>query len=409
MLILVFLTCLFPAIGLLFSGSYLTYNYFNLTKKKIPYKEVIIIFAISIASFGYGLVPIAETDLTRYFDMVLSYQNMSFLDVLKKDKSYLYTRDLLFYFVNKTEDVHLLPFIVGINIYSICGYILYDQIKRSKRAISVEEFLILITISFSIITPYSIIGNVRCVQSYILISFGAYREFIQKKKNIFNYVLYFTGIGLHSTTIILVLIRYTYWFFKKIGILAIFLTFMVPFFIDFAYQFNDYYPSVIQSAVWTAHHYLHWTDGGWAKEVENSISNKVIRLYGTFYLVSVIIIFYIFKKITRESILNNKMVAYLYGISIFALASLSIKTGGFWRFEAIPVLFSSVYLMPILEKKNKKLRLLIFVLFFSAIMMGLLNIIFVLRNIIFFDTFGNMLTLTGIKVFISVIKGFLYF
>ena len=403
--LVMFATLLYPALGFIVLNSYLTYNCTHLEKKLSITKEFIIIFAVAMASFGYGMEPIGETDLTRYFDMVDACKNFSFWEILKNDGQYLYTRDLLFYFVHKTGNTHLLPFFVGVSIYGICGYIIYDQIKNSCHRFTFFEFLMIIVISFSIISPYSLIGNVRCVNSYVLISFGAYRELVQKKRGILNYIIYIISIGLHVTAVIVVILRFIYPLFRKFKFLVIFSVFFIPNLIDFFYQFSDYYPSVIRGAVRSAYYYLHWTEGGWATEVEKSISNKVGRFYGSFFLVSVIICIFSYKRLTKDSLLKRNMISYLYGIIIVALASLSIKTGGFWRFESIPVLFSAIYLVPIFESNNKTLKKMIVFIFISACVMGCINIVMLYRNLVPIETLGNMLSLTGLQVFGEVLRG----
>ena len=403
------LTCMFPVAGLITVYCYLVYNCFNLQRRLIPLKELILIFAITAASFGYGLTPIGETDLTRYFKMLSNFEGMSFLDILKKDKTHLYTRDLLFYFVYKTGDVHLLPFITGFNIYGICGYILYDQTKRSKHRFTAEEFLILVTITFSIITPYSLIGNVRCVQAYIIISLGVYRELVEKKRDILSYILYVIAIGLHSSAFLLVAVRFLYRIFKRFRYIVLFLPLVMPFLIDLSYSFVDYYPFVIKSTVSKAHSYLHWTTGGFASEIGTYLSNKIIRAYGTFYLISILACLHLYKRWVKESLLNNPMICYLFSILILALSSLTIKLGVFWRLESVVVLFSPIYIVPMIASENVRLRKIIYGIFFSSVLMAGANLVYMMRNIVPIETFENMLSLNGFYVLYSFLKGFTLF
>ena len=93
-------------------------------------------------------------------------------------------------------------------------YVLFDMIERSNRKFKVSEVFMLAIISIGIISPYSIIGNVRCVLAYVLISFAIYRDLVQKKRNILTLLLFFLPIYLHSSAIIVVLIRFVSTYFN---------------------------------------------------------------------------------------------------------------------------------------------------------------------------------------------------
>ena len=89
------------------------------------------------------------------------------------------------------------------------------------------------------------------------------------------------------------------------------------------------------NAVAKAYYYLNWIEGGWADQVENSTSNIVTRIYGTFFLI-LMILFYFENRKTEKDPANEKMHDYLLIISLLSIGTLSIKTGVFWRFEDPP-------------------------------------------------------------------------
>ena len=56
---------------------------------------------------------------------------------------------------------------------------------------------------------------------------------------------------------------------------------------------------------------------------------------------------------------NNLMTVYLYIVIVMALASLSIVTGAFWRFEALVLLFCPIFLLPCIAEINRPTRYLL--------------------------------------------------
>ena len=169
---------------------------------------------------------------------------------------------------------------------------------------------------------------------------------------------------------------------------------------------------IIRNAINKAYYYLYWNEGGWATRIESSISNKVNRIFGIIFLVLIIlsiIFIHIRDKSKNDSINDIKiislpMIKYLYFMSLFALGCLTIKTGAFWRFEAVVVLFSPVILIQILEKEKnyKKVFNLIFLFAFT---MFFINIIYALRNFDAFTTIINYISTSGIKILYELLKG----
>lgn len=82
-----------------------------------------------------------------------------------------------------------------------------------------------------------------------------------------------------------------------------------------------------------AYCYLNWNEGGWADEVANSLSNKVVRIYGIF-LCMILLMILLSCKYSRgkgkadNGILDRPMVSYMFLAAVCALGCLSIKTDG---------------------------------------------------------------------------------
>lgn len=414
MWLLYFLSTCFPCWGML-----IICLYFCIKRTNVFVNAKYLVFPLSFiyGMFGYAMIPIAETDLTRYFYQIDSIGSLSLIDLFKKDTDYLYLRDVLFYFVHKCGDNHLLSFIVGFIIYGIVFYVYFDMIQRYEGKISKRDIFLVGILTVGIISPYSIIGNVRCILSYVLVSFATYRDLVQNKKDFFTIILYFFPLGLHVSTIIVLAIRISLFLTKRLGKLIWGMALFMPTLIILGYKYSvvlgsSIWSKLIKNAIFKAYYYLNWTEGGWADIVDKSISNKINRYYGVFFIL--IILYLIFSRNIKEDenneliIYQMPMVRYLSVISICALGCLSIKTGAFWRFEAIAVLFSSVYMIPLLQNKNIfRVKLCTNLLFLSSVCMFLLNSIYQVRNLKIIETLSRFFFTSGFQVIFEMIRGVL--
>ncbi len=380
-------------------------------------KKYIFPLGIIFGVFGYSMshgITTEKDDLLRYYDIIQNFGNVEFGQIIKDDIDMLYTRDLLFYIVNKTGKMNILPFIVGIITYSIVFYVLMDMIKNSKRKFKTSEIVMLGITSVGMVSAYSIIGNVRCVLSYVLISFAVYRELVQKKKNLITLFLYIVPLGLHTSAIIIIIIRILSLLLKYLKKWAIIISLCLPQIINFAHTYlrNIGLGSVgrlITNTIDKAYYYLYWNEGGWATAIQNSISNKVTKISGSIFLILIIITINVIRNKQDEKekkLIDMPMINYLYFVSLFAFGCLTIKTGAFWRFYSVVALFSPVVLIQAynIDEKFKK----IFTIFVNyGLLMFIVNNIYQIRNLDFMMTSINFIKASGLRILIELIRGFL--
>lgn len=416
------ITFISPVFGLLIILSYIIKNWGNTKYKSL--NKFIFPLSMIFGVYGYSMFFNGkESDLTRYYELIRQMNGLSLNMILSKDTEFLYTKDILFYLVNLTGDVNILAFIVGFITYGITFYVLFDMIKKSKREFKIYEVFLLGIISIGIISPYSIIGNVRCVLAYSIVTLAIYREFVQEKRNILTYILYIIPIGLHSSAIIIIVIRIISKLFKSLNKLALLLALMLPKIIDFTYsniRFNmGTIGNIFNNAINKSYYYLHWTEGGWANEIENSVSNVFFRFVGLIFLLFIIYIIIFSNRIKDKKdntnndkvIIKDSMINYLLFVAIVALGTLSIKTGAFWRFESIVVLFSPVIFVKLLENDKKFEKKMKWFYWFGIIMFAV-NIFYQARNLTtmgYFITLKNFLTTSGIKIFFKILEGLVKF
>lgn len=411
------ITFIYPALGALIILCYVFKNWNKIQQKDL--NKFIFPLSMIFGIYGYSMFFNGkESDLTRYYESIIQMNGLSLKTILFNDTEFLYTKDILFYFVNLTRDVNILSFIVGFIIYGIVFYVLFDMIKRSNKKFKIYEIFLLGVISVGIISPYSIIGNVRCVLAYSIISFAIYRELVQDKKNILTYLLYIIPIGLHSSAIIIIVIRIISSLFKSLNKIAIIVALMLPTIIDFIYAHVRFgfgtIGNILNNAINKSYYYLHWTEGGWASEIESSVSNVFFRFVGFIFLISIIyiVLFSKNKKNNNDKLANkDPMINYLLFVAIIALGTLSIKTGAFWRFESIVVLFSPVIFVKLFENDsnfNKKMTLF----YWLGVILLAVNIIYQARNLTLFGfliTLKNFLTTSGIKILFKLLLCLLNF
>ena len=412
-MMIAFVSLLSPSLALLFIIVLCIKNWKKDVKGSL--KSFVFPFGMIFGTFGYSIQLTSKTsDLQSYLSQIEAMRPYTFGEVMARNTDGLYLQDGLFYFVSRCGNEHVLPFIVGFIIYSIVFYVLFDMIGRSKRTYRVWEVALLALIMIGVLSSYTIIGNTRCVLSFVLITFAVYRDMIQKKKNIWTLLLYILPVWLHSAAIVIIFIRLLailFQKFEKVKWIILCAVLLFPTIIDFLYTyvagaFSGLVGSVVSGAINKAYYYLHWTSGGWATQIESSLHSNLIKIFGTIFLIMIIIL--IFKKIPndgakkRKSLYGEPMIGFLFLIAVLALGCLYIKTGASWRFEAIVVLFSPVILVQAID--NHVLNRKYFYLMSAYVaMLFVMNFRYQTSNELVLD----YITTPGLEIICELLKGVL--
>lgn len=411
MAFLLIITFLCPTVGLLIVLLLILAN----RKKVFPAVAKWLCFPLGLisANFGYSMVPSGETDLTRYFDQINDFSASSIFTIFSWDDKNLYLRDILFYYVYHTGDAHILPYIVSFFIYSIVFYVLFDRVTRSTMKFTVSDVAKIAIISVGIISPYSIIGNIRCVFAFTLISYAVYRDLVQKKRNFFTYILYVIPVGLHISAIVILIFRCLQTIAMYMGRGIIFFAAAIPALIMIAYSYIDFLSSFVFGSIFSnaiTLSYVYLTDLGELNHVDE-IWEIIGKYYGIVFLLSIVIILYMARFVSdvrnniREDPFNSPMVAYIYLVLVGALGCLYIVAGAFWRFESIVVLFSVIILIPLLELKSRWINYSIQILFCTVTIPIIGNILQLYAGLNLMQTFINFIGTTGITIIYYLSKG----
>lgn len=410
MLPVAIITFLYPAFGAIVVPVLALMNYRHGCTKEMKWLFISLVFVMAALGYSMG----EWGDLERYHQQLMMMETFDLSTIFQFDEDRLYVADALLYFVSQTGNMQVLNYIIGFIVYGIAFYVLFDRVSRSPESFSMGRVIELAVIIVGIVPFFNIIANVRCVTAYVIILFAAYRELVQKKKNILTYLLYILPIGLHVSAIIILLLRFIQIVAKRLGRGIILIAIFMPALIDFFYQYSSLFSGnlvgdFITNAISRAYAYLYWTDTGFAAEIQDNLTDKLTRIYGTFFI-GLITLALLFAKrksiqILHKDIFLEPMIAYLYVMGACTLGCLYIVTGAFWRFEAAVVLFSPIVLIPLLELKDKFINLWFKLLFSSGLFMLLMNFIYMYRNMDVAGMAKKFALTTGIEVIYYVLNG----
>ena len=359
---------LYPILGIAFSLAYLIYK--TLTSWREPFypsplKDALLCGLIA-GALGYNMLGAGTSDITVYFIQITDYFVNEIPYVLARDADFLYTRDLLFAWAAYARDIHLVPFVVGFSVYALAFYVLLDQIRRIDRPIAYWKVVLLGVVMVYVVGIFLVINNTRNVFAFVLISFAVYREIVQKKLNFITILFYILPLGLHTAALVLLFVRFIAVPVQRMRWIFLSFAFLMPLFVEFAYEYVSVLGALgilgefIGRTILKAYFFLNWTEGGFASQVVQYTSYYVQRYYGGFILCVFLLLMFVNRKSECFArVKNNLMTVYLYIVIVMALASLSIVTGAFWRFEALVLLFCPIFLLPCIAEINRPTRYLL--------------------------------------------------
>lgn len=378
-LVLALIAFIYPPIGIIFVLATVLFS--NWDQRLYITPHYAIFFALIFAVLGYNMTT-QSTDLQAYIKVVNDVSGLSLNDIFNtlffNSKTQLYITDLFIYLASRSGNPYILPCIVGFVNYYIIFYIFFDFRNRSKNYNKIQLLLLSILL-IGVITPVSVISNTRCVTSYVIICFAAYREFVQHKRNAITLILYIITIWIHTSAIAFLMIRILIYMVKYIGKLSIFLALFATNIIDFLHNtlFNisigNNLFQLIYNAINQAYFYLHEIDPSMNAQYRADINNIFVRIYGTCFILGLLFIIYYQSYVNKKNPLKyEKIVEYIIMICIFSLGTLSIPTGIFWRYEAAIIFLSPIILMRTVNSNDTLVKSISYLLMISGAIVGLI-------------------------------------
>lgn len=149
--------------------------WFDICRDPKQWPKYIWLFLYPVFIFAYCIEPSYSNDLSRYFLQLERFENVSFREAFQISSDGLFVRDLLFWLIARTKNVHLLPAVTTSMLYAICMYITCDSARRMNK----EKYIGVVMAFEVLIIPYfNIVCNIRNVTAFAFISLAAYRDLV---------------------------------------------------------------------------------------------------------------------------------------------------------------------------------------------------------------------------------------
>jgi len=330
-----------------FTGLKLSYH---------KWKKYLAFLIVSLFIVVYSFNPKVQMDLTVYFNQLEHIKYLSLKGMLEYFDDGLFVKDFVFWIISKSGCKHLLPALSTTLVYGIAFYITCDTAKRYH-----SEKLILYVMLFQwIILPFtSLISNVRNVCSFSLIILAAYRDIVKGKTDFLTILLYFLPCFIHTSAVIIVMIRLSLFLIGKIRIIAITIIAMFPAIITFLYQNNIFSDSmgtvgkVLDTLIRQGYAYLNDTGlSEYAREIKNSIAQNIDKVMRIVIMLWMIYLMHLFEKKVKGE--DKKFWHFLFYICAMTIACGWITVPHYWRFASAAVVAGGSLFIPVLEQCRKQ-------------------------------------------------------
>ena len=314
------------------------------------------LFLYPVFVFAYCIEPSYTNDLSRYFMQLERFASVSFRQAFQVSSDGLFVRDLLFWLIAKTKNVHILPAVTTSIFYAVCIYITCDSAKRLKK----EKYIGIVMVFEVLVIPFfSIVCNIRNVTAFSLICLAGYRELVQKKRNLITLVLYIAPCFLHKTGFILLILRLLVIIFEQYMVLSLTIIVGLPFLINFAYNHVSWirgagsFSRVIRRLVLSAHNYLY-DDSEYAARVR---SGTVSIRFTVFFLI-IVLGYYCFRYVSRiKKNEYREFITLAFTLCVMTLACAVFDTPAYWRFSVAAYIACSPILLIAISGEDKEVTM----------------------------------------------------
>lgn len=395
--IVLFISILCPPLGII-GGLFGVYKDYS------KWKCYVFCMALGIASIAYCYIPKGDPDIIRYWEFVEDLKPLSFHKAINTDmhgdeKLYVYTA--FAWLCAKIGDIHLLPACSVFIVYYIGFYITCQIGKdyRIKRS-TVIVYLVFIMLALDF---YAVVNNVRNVCAFTMVSMAVFREAYQKKRDPLTLILYIAPVFIHTSAVLIILIRIAAQFTGKLKVIMFLLVSNIMLIIDLAFSVFTKIGSgnivivIIRNMVVKAHFYFHNTTSSWGAEVQRSLSFKIDRYLNVLFafIICMIILMCKEKHNKRDSLLRifqlntneskgEFIKNYVFLLALATISCLPMIMPEYWRFYSITVITASLPFLLMANSKYQYKRLLAYSIFIGIPLDGLI----VTRFLLYCDRFS---------------------
>ena len=326
---------------MIFNPISLLISIYGVIKTPKQWRRFYPILIVSIGMLAYHLPEIFNGDLSRYFVYLDSFSEMTFSQSVQYLNDKLYVENLLFWIVAKSSDYHVLPAITTATVYAVMIYITCD----SAEVFGKEKYIpITLAVQLSCLPFGLIVENVRNISSFAVVILAIYLDIFKRKKDIWILILYVLPCFMHSSAIILLLIRITIKLTNKFK--TVFLAGMmgIPFIIDILYEHNEIWEksgilkNIFFTVIKSAYVYLH-SSSEWTLIVQESTLQNVLKIIVS--LLAFLMLVYLYgngvKYIAQKGI-NAEYQTLICILCVIVLLCNVFPGTVYWRFSATCIL-----------------------------------------------------------------------
>lgn len=374
-----------------------------LCDKKYWQKNFAIAWGCEFSVLGYYFSPKNVVDFTRYTYVLPYYGKNSLLYLWQNDREMLYLRDLIFHLVGRTEDYNLLSFVVALIVYSIFFYVFFDSVHN--YSMDVCESILILLLSIGAVYPFYVLNNVRNITSFVIFGFACYRDIIENKHNLLTYLLYILPIFLHLSAVVLFFIRVLAPIAKKFPVSVVVFSTAIGALVKLLYNVSVSLPYIpFLSTVITKAYQVFFLNNE-SDKLNFETSDLFYRYFGMILLgiVILLILFSNYENLRqgKKSLLENKMISFIYLSAVIGISSLMINSGAFIRFEAIVSFFLPIIMFPVMSRDRLEYRIpkmMANILSLMAIPLTVINVFLYIRFVDFRISFYDVLITSPIRL-----------
>jgi len=297
--------------------------------------------------------PATNPDLVRYLQILHQYKGETLFESFNLAYNNLFAVDIYFHIVSLFKNDQMLPAISAFLYYFVILYIMKDY--RLRVSINNLDFMIYSSFVVCATIFCSIVNGIRWPLSFILFILAFYRDVVQKKKNVWTWMIYIASILFHFSAIVLLLIRLILFIKdKKIVIIIGAFGVLVP---QLIRLLSDRFGSintgitVIDQLLYSLNRsnmYFQWNQGEWADIVRNSTYYKIEACY--YYVIAFLLLLcllLLYKKKNKDGI-NRKSFTiedrFSFYLMVVTLISFTMSAHTYIRFVT-PVIVCFVFVV----------------------------------------------------------------
>lgn len=272
----------------------------------VHWRRYLPMYTLIFALLAYSYVPGTNSDLVRYFEMLDNYKMVSLREAFENTSSSLYVMVFLMWAISKTGCYGLMPMLTTGTVYGVSAYITCDFAEQKGQCKMIPALMLM---QFFFLPLINIINNVRNVLAFSLVVLAVYRDIIKRRRNLMTIVLYVIPIFMHTSGIILVLLRFASPYVKRFKELFLAGVFFISGLISFAmnhislFAWSNLLTRVIQkSSGYASDEYL---DTEWGARVANSLYYRLYYLTAMIFALLVILLYFRFLKYPGTAEINT--------------------------------------------------------------------------------------------------------